>query len=170
MGFQTTVNQYPAPAQAGDFASANPRWSVLATQGTLVAGAGGAVVGRFAWADANGNVTNAGTGAPTGFVHREMQALITQWLGAASITIPQGVQMTLMNEGDFWVTNTVTTTSIANPRLKAFASLTDGSVQFAAAGTTVAGYVETNFVLGGFSQGGTGAIGELVKITTGGKQ
>lgn len=240
MGFQTTINQQPAPAIEGDFASANVRMSVLATAGTLTAGAAGATVGRFAWADANGVVLNAGQGAPSGFVHREMQALITVWLGASSMLIPGGVQMSLLNEGDFWVKNTVNTCSIANPRLKAFASLLDGSVQFAAAGATASGnaitasiatnvltvtatastilvgqlvvgagvpastyigsqltgtagstgtyqltttpgtvasesmttssYIETNFVLGGFSSGGVGAVGELVKITTGGKQ
>lgn len=170
MPFQTNVYQQPAPAVEGDFASSNPRASVLATDSTLTVGAAGVTVGRFAWASSTGVVLNSGSGAPTGFVHREQQALITAWLGVASMLIPQGLPVTLMNEGDYWVKNTVTVATLANPRLKAFASLTDGSVQFAAAGATVSGYIETNFVLAGFSAGGVGAIGELVKITTGGKQ
>ena len=138
-GFQTSINIQPAPAVEGDFASANVRLSVLATQGTLTAGAAGVTVGRFAWADVNGVVLNSGQGMPSGFVHREMQALITVWLGAQSMVIPQGLMVTLLNEGDFWVKNTVNTTSITNPRQKAFASLLDGSVQFGAAGATVSG-------------------------------
>lgn len=48
MGFQTKVNRQQAPAIAGDFASANPRASMLATEGTLVAGVSGVTVGVFA--------------------------------------------------------------------------------------------------------------------------
>lgn len=240
MGFQKTVNQYLPPAVEGDFASANPRASVLASEGQLVAGAAGVTVGRFAWANSSGVVLNSGTGAPSGFVHREQQGLITVWLGEQTMLVPQGLPVVLHNEGDFWVKNTVAVAALANPRLKAFASLIDGSVQFAATGATASGltltastatnvltvtvtsgviltgmqvtgagipantyitgqltgtagstgtyslsttpgtvasetmtasaYVETNYVLGGLSNGGTGAVGELVKITTGGKQ
>lgn len=102
MGFQTTVNQYPAPAVAGDFASANPRASAVAGPGTLVAGTGGATVGRFGWADANGLVTNTGLGVPTGFIHRDMQALITAYLADSSMVIPAGNPITLFKAGDFW--------------------------------------------------------------------
>lgn len=170
MGFQKSVNQYLPPACEGDFASSNPRASVLASENQLTAGAAGVTVGRFAWASAAGVVLNSGSGAPSGFVHREQQGLITTWLAEQTMLVPQGLPVVLHNEGDFWVKNTVTVATLANPRLKAFASLTDGTVQFAAAGATVAGYIETNYVLGGFSNGGTGATGELVKITTGGKQ
>ena len=48
MPFQSVVNVQPAPAIAGDFASANPRWNVLAGPGVLVCGAAGVTVGRFA--------------------------------------------------------------------------------------------------------------------------
>lgn len=100
-GFQSTVNLQQAPAVAGDFASANPRASVLAGEGALVAASGGCVVGRFAWLSGN-NASNAGTGSPTGFVHREMNALITVFLAEASNTVLGGYPVTLFNEGDFW--------------------------------------------------------------------
>lgn len=101
-GFQSVINQQQAPGVEGDFASANPKASLLAGEGALVAGANGVVVGRFAWVS-NGVVNNTGTGAPAGFVHREGQASVTTWLGESSMTIQPGVQMTLMTAGDYWV-------------------------------------------------------------------
>ncbi len=100
-GFQTTINQYPAPAVAGDFASANPRANVVTGPGAFVAAAAnGCNIGVFGWADANGNVGNVASGnAPTGFVHRDMQGLITQWLGQAGMNIPSGLPVTLMSAG-----------------------------------------------------------------------
>ncbi len=157
MGFQKTINIQPAPAVEGDFASANPRASVLAGPNALIADAAGVTVGRFAWADSDGLVTNAGTGAPTGFVHREQQALITQWLGETSMLVPEGLPITLHNEGDFWAK----TLTVATVGQKVFASLTTGEVKTDAAGATVAGYVETIFKVGS-----SGAANELIKITT----
>ena len=105
MGFQKQVNLTPAPAVAGDFASSNPRATVLAGPGGLVAGALGVNVGKFAWVDDDG-VTVQGFGtatkAPSGFVHREQQALIQQYLAEAGMNIPQGFPVVLHNEGDFW--------------------------------------------------------------------
>lgn len=161
MPFPSAVHQFPAPAVEGDFASANPRASVVAGDSALVAGASGAVVGRFGWVDANGKVTNSGTGAPDGFVHRDMQATITTWLAENGMTIQAGQGMTLMNGGDFWCKANVVAASKGK---KAFASTTDGSMQPGDAGATIAGYVETNFIIRS-----AGAIGELVKISTHGK-
>ncbi len=50
--FQTQVNVQQAIGVEGDFASANPRASVLAGAGAFVAGAQGVTVGRWVWADA----------------------------------------------------------------------------------------------------------------------
>lgn len=103
-GFQSVVNLQQAPAIAGDFASANPRASRLAGEGALVVGTGGCVVGRFAWVD-DIEVTNAGTGSPSGFVHRDMQAVITVYLAEGSNVVPAGRPITLMVAGDFWATS-----------------------------------------------------------------
>jgi hypothetical protein len=158
MGFQTVVNQQQAPAVAGDFASANPRAAVLSpVDASFIAGTGGATVGLFGWSDANGNVTNAGSGAPTGFIHRDQQALITAWLGEESNVIPQGNTVTLFNQGDFWA-KTGTTATIGQ---KVFASNTTGAIETGAAGATVAGYTETAFHVDS-----AGAVGELIKIST----
>lgn len=164
MSFQTQVQLQQAAAVAGDFASANPRASVVSHEGTLVAGASGVTVARFAWATAAGLVSNtAVSGKPTGFVHRRQgSALITTYLGETSNLIPQGFEVTLMKTGDYWATMTVAPATIGN---KAFASLTDGTIQPGAAGATISGYVETDFVITGFPVGGTGAVGELAVIS-----
>jgi len=107
-GFQKQVNLTPAPAVAGDFASANPRASVLVGPGGLVAGVGGVTIAKFAWVDADGVTTRSrGTKAvaPSGFVHRDQQGLIQNYLGESTMSIPVGFPVTLFNQGDFWAVN-----------------------------------------------------------------
>lgn len=157
MGFQKQVYIEPAAAVAGDFSSSNPRSTVLAGPGALVADTAGVTVGRFAWADANGKVTNAGAGVPTGFVHREQQGVITIWLAEATMLIPAGLGVTLHNLGDFFV-STKTAATIGQ---KVFASNTDGTISTGAAGATIAGSTETKWFVGS-----AGAIGSLIKITS----
>lgn len=132
-GFQQQVNQYPAPAVEGDFASSNPYASVVAGPNALVSGANGVIVGHFAWQDANGLVSNAGSGVPTGFCHRDLQALNFVLLSEATMVVPEGYPITLMSEGDFWVR----CGSPATVGQKIFASLGDGSAIAANAGASV---------------------------------
>ena len=134
MGFQTTVNLQQAPAVAGDFATANPRASFPAGEGQYVAAAAGVTVGRFAWIDATtGLVYNTGTG------------------------VPQGFPVPVMRTGDYWATAPV---AAAVKGKKVFAKLSDGTVQAGAAGATIAGFIETDFVI---TQGC--ALNELAVIT-----
>lgn len=144
MTFQTQVNLNPAIAVEGDFASANPRSAFVTQAGGFVAGAAGVTVGRFAWIQADGiTVLNTGTGKPDGFIHREQQALISTYLAESSNVIPGGFPVTLMRTGDYFAK---ATGNAAVLREKAFAKLADGTVEFDAAGATVAGFVETDFV------------------------
>lgn len=156
MGFQKQVQLQQAPAVAGDFASNNPRAALLVGEGALVAGATGAVVGRFAWA-VNGVVSNAGSGKPQGFIHRENQALITTWLAEASNVVPQGLPLTIHVAGDFWA-QTLTNATVGQ---KVYASLTTGEVKTDAPGATVAGYIETDWQVASAA-----SANELIKITT----
>jgi hypothetical protein len=141
MGFQKSVYTQPAPAVAGDFASANPRASVLAGPGGLVAGPNGLVVGRFAWLsyytvdpnDAPATANNTGSGAIAGFVHRDQQALITTYLAESSMLIPAGFPVTLMDAGDFWCINSGSGQAL--PGMKAYANYADGTITFAATGS-----------------------------------
>ena len=158
MGFQTTVNLQQAPAVAGDFATANPRASFPAGEGQYFADAAGVTVGRFAWLDAvTGLVSNSGFGKPDGFIHREQQALISVYLAETSNVVPQGLPVTVMRTGDYWATATVAAAVKGN---KVFAKLSDGTVQAGAAGATIAGFIETDFVI---TQGC--ALNELAVIT-----
>lgn len=101
--FQRQVNLAQAPAVAGDYASANPRVSMLAGEGALIAGALGVTVGRFARATVAGVVSNAWAAATRlGFVHREQQAVITAFADEYGTVVPAGKIITLMTKGDFW--------------------------------------------------------------------
>jgi hypothetical protein len=160
--FQTAINVTQAPAVAGDFASSNPRHNVLSVPGGFVAGPSGLTVGLFAWADsATGTIlSNTGTGAPTCFVHRDMQALITAYMGVYGMTIPAGMGVgDMFDGGDFFVVNAgAGATTIG---MKAFANLTNGTVSFAATGTTVTGSIETKWYCATIN-----AAGELCKMTS----
>lgn len=153
MGFQTQVNINQAPAVAGDFASANPRATALAGAGALVAGAGGVVVGRFAWIDETDGVTvnsfGRFTGAPSGFVHREQQALITTYLAESGNAIPAGFPVTLHNEGDFFAT--VGGSTAATIGAAVYASYADGSIQIGSAqtGASVTASIGATFTASG---------------------
>lgn len=136
-GFQKQVNIFPAPAVEGDFASSNPRSAVLAGPGGLVAGASGVIVGRFAWVDDQDGTTvrsyGTFTGAPSGFVHREQQALITTYLAESTLTIPQGFPVVLHNEGDFWAK--VTGSTAATVGAAVYANYATGEIVIGSAPT-----------------------------------
>jgi hypothetical protein len=138
-GFQQQVYNQPAVAVPGDFATRNPWSSLKAGPGGFVAGASGVTVGAFAWiappTDPNGTdmIANSfGGGNVAGFVHREQQALNTVFLSDAGMTIPQGLQVTILDQGDFWVVNNGTTA--AQVGQKCYASSASGLASFAATG------------------------------------
>lgn len=157
MPFQKQVKAHQAPAVAGDFASANPHTAMLAGEGALVAGDSGVTVGVFAWADADGKVSNKkATNGRIGFVHREQQASMTDYLAEYSNTILAGQAMTLMSGGDFWAL-------FANGAVigqNVFANDTDGALKSSSA-TTESGYTLTPFKVAS-----TAGAGELAKITS----
>ena len=140
MSFQTLTNQQPAPAVAGDFASKNPRATVLAGPGGLVAGAAGVTVGRFAWYDlATATlVSNTGIGAPNGFVANEHRALITTYLAETSYVIPAGFEMTMFDAGDFWAKNDGTVAAVLGQKVYA-SNATGQLIAFAATGAPPTG-------------------------------
>ncbi|MFG1417182.1 hypothetical protein V5F38_05130 [Xanthobacter sp. V0B-10] len=164
--FQTQVNTVPAPAVAGDFATTNPRYSLPAGPGGLVAGASGVTVGLFAWlssstVDTDGApalVNNTGSGVPAGIVPREQQALITTYLQEAGNLVPAGFPVSVLSGADLWVKNAGA--SAVTVGMVAFAKTADGTASFAAAGATVSGSVETAWVARS-----AGAAGELIKIS-----
>jgi hypothetical protein len=143
--FRTIVNTQPAPAVEGDFCNTNPRFSVGAGPGGLVAGDSGVVVGRLAWLsfeevdanDAAAIVNNFGSDSPAGFVHREQQGLITGYLQESSMLIPKGFQVSLLARAGLWALNNGGTQAL--PGMKTFANFADGtypSLRPAAPGTS----------------------------------
>lgn len=162
--FQGAVHLYQNQAVSGDFASANPRASTVAGDEQLIAGPNGVTVGTFAWLDVNGFVTNVnpGSGSPLGFVGRQQgAALITQWLGAASMLIPAGREVTLFDAGDFWALSSVVA---PQPGQAVFAKSADGTIQTGTAGTPPTGYVATKFLVPATQ--GSSTAGDLFKMTT----
>lgn len=112
MGFQRVINQQPAPAVAGDFASNNPRTSVVPpVEAGFVSAVGEAVtVGFFAWGGSDGKVYSAIANVPAGgsalgFVARQPNipsVLITTFLGESRMTLNDGLPATLQNGGEYW--------------------------------------------------------------------
>jgi len=175
-GFQKQVNLTPAPAVAGDFASSNPRATVLAGPGGLVAGVGGVTVGKFAWVAPDGvtvysHCTKAV--APSGFVHREQQGLIQQYLGEASMNIPVGFPVILHNEGDFWAVNGGAGAFAVGDAV--YANYADGTVaQSAATNATATASMGATFTASGSGTNltvsavtGLITVGETLGTTTG---
>ena len=149
MGFPTSVPLYPAPGIPGTQASANPISTVDAGTGALTTGANGLTVANFGWITGTTNLgggvaNNAITGAPIapdGFVMNHHTALITTWLGQASMVIPQGLPCTLADRGDFWA---IANSAPAVRGNKVFANLFNGSVLAAAAGAVPVTSIGTN--------------------------
>lgn len=142
---QTVINTDPTPGLPGDFCSANPRGSMLAGPGALIAGANGLTIGRFGWArNDNGQVSNAHPGVPSryGFVHRNQPALITVWLAQSGNLVQPGLEVTLFDSGDFWMGPFPNGAAIGQ---KVYVAYADGSVSAAATGaaTTATGVTAT---------------------------
>lgn len=104
MGFQTVVNNQPAPGEAGDFYGVNPRASVIGGPGMYRAPEDGLIVGNFCWVNpATGEVSQSYLpGGIIGFLHRENNAVITEFLGEAVYVVYRGLPVTLFDQGDFW--------------------------------------------------------------------
>lgn len=171
-GFQTQAYPQPVMAIEGDFATQNPYFSYKAGPGGLVSGGpNGVHTGYFAWTyppdDPDGTPTivqNFGAGPVAGFVLRNNQGLITQYLAQAGSIIQPGFEMFLLTGGDFWVVNNGSTE--AEIGQKAFANLATGKVQFAAAGTIVGGASATGSSIAAGSSSVTGSISDDILTVT----
>lgn len=106
MGFQTQVNITPASGVEGDFASDNPRHTLLAGKKQHRVGTAGVLIGGFAEVDPTTGLTVATlTGSnPIGFVgRRSNMGVITNYLASASMQLQAGQGVTLYDSGDFYV-------------------------------------------------------------------
>jgi hypothetical protein len=179
--FPSQVQAIQSPAVAGDFCDANPRSTVDAGPGALVAGQGvingvlvqGAVVGRFGWlsyqqTDGDGApavVDTFGSGLPAGLVHRTQQGLITAYLGAAVEYLLSGFQIELFSIVGMWVEN-ANASAQALPGMKAFARYSDGAVLFAAAGATPSGGSSTASIAAATNSVEASIVDNVMYVTT----
>src|ERR1700730_9773180 len=171
MGFQTAVNTVPGVGVAGDFCSNNEYYSVDAGPGGLIAGPNGINVGLFAWIaaplDTDGTpaaASNSGSGPIAGFVHREMQGLITPFLQDSSMFVPSGFPVTLMSGGDFWIKNAGA--AQATPGIFAFANYTNGTASFWVGGASTNATLTSSTIVAGTAATFTGTISGNI-LTTG---
>jgi hypothetical protein len=138
-GFQSFANNELPPAVAGDFAGANIRANVIAGAFGFVAAPGGVFIGAGAWANPDTKVASSyyQPNSFPGFVHREGQAIITNFLGIASMLIEGGEMTTVMDQGDFWGLFTAG----ATPGQKVYFNPQNGTLSGAATGGSVAGAI-----------------------------
>ena len=162
MSFQKSVNINPPLGIVGTWASTSVYHSALAGSLQFVAATAGVVIARFAWADTvGGTVQNAKPADTTNWVNAFVErddniAVITDWQGQFSMTVPSGLPVTLYDRGDFWAV----ATTAATVGQKIFSNDTTGTLATGAAGATVAGHTETNYTVAK-----SGGVGVVIKIT-----
>lgn len=162
MSFQKAVNINPPIGIVGTFASIGVSHTALAGVEQFVAGTAGVIISRFAWADTvDGTVQNAKptdtTNWVNAFIERDTNiAVITDWQGKYSMTIPSGLPVSAYDRGDFYAV----ATTAATVGQKVFSSDVDGTLATGAAGATITDHTETNYTVAS-----SGAIGAVIKIT-----
>ncbi|MEX9875219.1 hypothetical protein AB7X03_17410 [Providencia rettgeri] len=161
MPFQKQVNMYRGVGQVGQPASASPIIAYAGGKDAFRTAEEGVMIASFVFRTSASSkfVTNKAPSAdskPLGFIQNLAQGVIG-YRESQSMHIAQGVEVSPKVAGDFWATSS----TIAIEGQKVFASLTDGSIATSDAGSTIAGYVETNWSV---SQGA--AIGDLIIISS----
>ena len=136
--FQNKVNLVPAVGLPGAYAAVNP---IVSTAKGYIAKVN-VPVGGFCWEDATdaGQVNPSGSGAPLGFVVREVAYVLDTDADAINY-VPAGGNVSVQKKGDFFVQAAVAVTK----GQKVFADTTTGAIKAGAAGGTVSGAVETDF-------------------------
>ena len=149
----TSVAIEPAPAVLGDRVN---NGAIFYTAHNFLT-ASTCNVGEFVWRDTTlpevAVKNSAASGLPLGIVERTHEYTA---LSVDSLTVPAKENVTIIEKGAVWATADTTVTV----GLKAFAVLADGSIKFAAAGSSVTGAVETSWAA--FTAGTTG---DLVMIS-----
>ena len=162
--FQTTVNLYNPIGVEGDFASRNPRAVALTPNGgAFVAGPNGVNIGNFAWIANDGVTVNSfatGAVAPSGYVHRDQQGLLTQYLQAAGMLIPPGFPVTLMVAGDF--VDLIAGGTAAVSGSACYARYSDGALFI---GSAPSGATGTGSIGATFTATGTGTSLAVTSVT-----
>jgi hypothetical protein len=102
-------------------------------------------------------------GPVAGFVHRNQQGLITDYLGGTSMHVPGGFMIVLHQAGGFFVINKGE--DYAHLGMRAFARLSDGAVMFAAAGANPGAAQITGAVAAETFTGVASILGNVMRVT-----
>lgn len=141
MGFQTSVNQYQAPAVAGDLLNDNP---VVYHDGTGIAGADGVEAGKFVWltlTDGQYVGSKIGAGVPAGIVQRVQRAYNYDVASESTMAIGKGQAFSTVVDGEV----AVVCTTAATVGQKIYVNNTTGAITSNAAGQEVEDATETPY-------------------------
>lgn len=142
MALQNQVGVYYSGAVAGDRASHNP--VVYRPRNPLAEGI--VYVGRFVFQGTDPETQVKASGSVVaGFVERIINYYNFTLTSSGTLAIPDETPITVATIGEFYAAYAQSSTPTIGQR--AFASTTDGSIVYAAAGATVAGHVQTGFVV-----------------------
>lgn len=167
--FQTTVQKYPAIGVPGDKATLNP---FVYTDRNYIAGDDAVTVGNFVWDDPENPVepdpgyhgsgvwaalsSSATEVVPLGIVQRNLSYVNYNLIDGGTLVVPKGGNLNTVKNGDMYVVASTASTK----GQKVFATLADGSIQTGAAGASIAGAIETEWVV---VEGN--AAGELITVS-----
>lgn len=153
MGFPNAVRLQPEVGVPGTRASMNPISVISRVAQTPVN------VAAFVWpgTDTDNQVQNTGSGKPLGLAITDQIGVIPNYLQEYSMQVPAGFPVQIAERGEFFAKSA----NVATLGQKVFATLADGTLQFGAAGATIAGAIETAFVV---TRGG--AANAVIKIST----
>lgn len=164
-GFQSFVNKELPPAIAGDFAGANIKASVIASDWGFIASPNGLLAGLIAWANPATKQMSQyfQPNSICGFVHRESQGTITTYLGVATMKTLGGRMAIAYDLGEFWGLFTAGATAgqkvYADPLL---GTLTTNATGNSVTASNPTGTVSSNVLTLTGSTTGTIAIGQIV--------
>ncbi len=167
-GFQTFMNRELPPGVPGDWAGANIRATVLVGPWSLVAPPSGTTVGAMGWANPATGICSSYFQPDSfpGFIKRDLQAQIYQFLGIATQQIAPGYMVAAHAQGDFWALfqggASVGNSVYANPTTGALiAAAAGGAVTVTGAAGTVSSGVLT---LTTAPTSGTFAVGQIISM------
>lgn len=155
---QKSVELNQPIAVAGKLCSTVMPVAATAPTGGFKAGTNGLILGRFCWRNATNTdfVDNTGTGAPLGFLILNGTGVGTDYTQEAYNEIGAGHEVAPMAKCEIWLE----APSAATVGQKVFAVLADGTYKLDAAGATVAGAIETDFIVKT-----SNASGALIKVS-----
>lgn len=132
-GFQEFVNRQPPPAALGDWYGTNPRVSVIPPPKGFVAASDRCAVGRFAFFhyDSGLAANYFRNGSVIGFIHKENQANLYEFLEYFELVITPGTPVTGLKKCEVWAQFA----SGASIGQKVYADAQTGLVTAAATGT-----------------------------------